>query len=126
MRAFAHRSVPRPPTSSSIIQPPPLGPRKSRGSAEQGGSTRHEIHAPIILGAGDPPTDDGSVAVDVDVLDREPDGGVGGQSLSAREAFVVAGPSAAVGFRASALHHAVGGDEVDEFVGCPFEERGVY
>ena len=53
----------------------------------------HEVHAPVVLGAGDPPADDGAVAVDVDVLDRELDGGVGGQPLPAGEAFVVARPT---------------------------------
>src|SRR5918995_7328983 len=85
----------------------------------------HEVHAPVVLGASDPPADDGAITVDVDVLDRELDCGVGGQPLPAGEAFVVARPSVAVGRWAGALHHAVVGDEVDELLGCPFEEGGV-
>ena len=41
----------------------------------------HEVHAPVVLGAGDPPADDGPVAVAVDVLDRELDDGVTGAPL---------------------------------------------
>src|SRR5262245_56884584 len=50
-------------------------------------SDAHEVHAAVVLGAGDPPADDGPLAIDVDVLDREFDGGVGGQSLPAGKAF---------------------------------------
>jgi hypothetical protein len=59
------------------------------------------------------------------VFDLELDRGVGGQTLPAGEAFVVPRPDVAVGRRAGALHHAIGGDEVDELLGCPLAKHGV-
>src|SRR5262249_11004489 len=50
----------------------------------------HEIHSPVVLGARDPPADDGAV-------DLELDRGVAGQSLPAGEAFVVLRPDGAGG-----------------------------
>ena len=75
------------------------------------------------LGA-EPPTDDGAIAVDVDVLDFETD--VRGRWMSALppgEALVVAGPHVAVGRGADTLHDAVVGDDVDELLRRPQQER---
>jgi hypothetical protein len=66
-------------------------------------------------GVRDTAVDDGSVAVDIHVFDLELDRGVGRpKPMPADEAFLVPRPDVAVGPRIGALHHAVGGDEVDE------------
>lgn len=84
----------------------------------------HEIHtAEGCLGGVEPPTDDGAIAVHVDVLDFETDVRLTDEPLPPGEALVVAGPTIAVGRGAHALHDAVVGDDVDEFFGRPQPER---
>jgi hypothetical protein len=58
----------------------------------------HEIHAAEgCLGGVEPPTDDGPIAVHVDVLDFETDVRLTDERLPPGEALVVASPTIAVG-----------------------------
>jgi hypothetical protein len=86
----------------------------------------HEVHAAEgCLGGVEPPTDDGAIAVYVDVLDFETDVWLTDEPLPPDEALVVASPTIAVGRGAHALHDAVVGDDADELFGRPQPEASL-